>query len=460
MHLAAVGDGFFWRRSPVVPDDENHRHLWRLISEADAAFVNLEGPVGHPDAYPVKQYSWGGYPYAEEWVPQQLADAGFNLVSLANNHMMNYSEPSIRANIELVAAAGMAGAGAGSCLSDARAPAYLTLDRARVALIGVDTSYEWGEFHDVQMASDARGDIRGRPGVNGVRWDIDYEVTSEVFESLRCLLRDVGRLPGNFFPQWTDAAVGSSDPAYRSSIGMGMWVPGPNDLVFIGRRFRRSNRNAVSTACRRRDLDALTMTIEDAVRNADYVIVSCHSHEGDAFNPTLPADYVAELAHACVDAGAHVFLGHGSPLKGFEVYRGRAIFYDLGKFCLEYHLSSRLPAELLEVWDLEADASTEDYFRRRAALMNGEMTPQVAAEMKLFDYGLLAEVEMRGGRLVSAGAYVLDHNENAGPERFGMPRLSDPDDAAEVIGAIEAATEQLGTRCQVSGVRVQAVIDG
>jgi poly-gamma-glutamate capsule biosynthesis protein CapA/YwtB (metallophosphatase superfamily) len=45
-------------------------------------------------------------------------------------------------------------------------------------------------------------------------------------------------------------------------------------------------------------------------------------------------DYRTEIAHAAIDAGAEIVIGHGSHymVQGIEVYRHRPIFYGIGEF--------------------------------------------------------------------------------------------------------------------------------
>lgn len=64
-------------------------------------------------------------------------------------------------------------------------------------------------------------------------------------------------------------------------------------------------------------------------RQADIVVSSHHWGYGEEI-----LQYQTEFAHAAVDAGADVVMGHGPhyPLA-IEVYRGKPIFYGLGSFC-------------------------------------------------------------------------------------------------------------------------------
>ena len=54
--------------------------------------------------------------------------------------------------------------------------------------------------------------------------------------------------------------------------------------------------------------------------------------------PVRLADYEPLVAHAVIDAGADLILGHHPHLlKGIEVYKGKAIFYSLGNFAFDQY---------------------------------------------------------------------------------------------------------------------------
>jgi len=61
---------------------------------------------------------------------------------------------------------------------------------------------------------------------------------------------------------------------------------------------------------------------------ADIVVAS---HHWGLFEDVL--DYQVEIAHAAIDAGADVVMGHGPHYAcAVELYRGKPIFYGLGSF--------------------------------------------------------------------------------------------------------------------------------
>jgi len=88
------------------------------------------------------------------------------------------------------------------------------------------------------------------------------------------------------------------------------------------------------TFAHREDLAALCEDVRRAREVADVVAVSLHW--GIHFVPYAIADYQRDVAHAAIDSGADVILGHHPHiLKGIDLYRGKPIFYSLGNFAIE-----------------------------------------------------------------------------------------------------------------------------
>ncbi len=78
------------------------------------------------------------------------------------------------------------------------------------------------------------------------------------------------------------------------------------------------------------DVRQVQRDVRNAKRRADVVVVAFHW--GISFNYDM-VSYQRELAHATIDAGADLIIGHHPHcLKGLEVYQGRVIAYSLGNF--------------------------------------------------------------------------------------------------------------------------------
>ena len=75
-------------------------------------------------------------------------------------------------------------------------------------------------------------------------------------------------------------------------------------------------------------LQAFTDDVSALKAQCDYVVASCHwgLHQD-------VLDYMPQIAHAAIDAGADVVIGHGPHYSlPVEVYKGKPIYYGLGSF--------------------------------------------------------------------------------------------------------------------------------
>ncbi len=108
------------------------------------------------------------------------------------------------------------------------------------------------------------------------------------------------------------------------------------------------------------DIDAARRHVREADRHHDLVLVSFHGGAEGSGATRVPRAVehafgenrgdVYAFAHAMVDAGADLVLGHGPHvLRGMEVYRGRMIAYSLGNFSAWHGFNLRGPLGLSAV---------------------------------------------------------------------------------------------------------------
>ena len=98
----------------------------------DIGFVNLETPVsGRGTRNPQKSITFRSPPALADG----LAAAHINVVSLANNHALDYGPVALADTIGYLNAAGIAHSGAGANLAAAQAAAILTTPAGKVALL-------------------------------------------------------------------------------------------------------------------------------------------------------------------------------------------------------------------------------------------------------------------------------------------------------------------------------------
>ena len=80
-----------------------------------------------------------------------------------------------------------------------------------------------------------------------------------------------------------------------------------------------------------KDVLAMQEDIRKAKQQADVVIMSIHW--GLRLIPKTICTYQPPVAHAAIDAGADLILGHHAHcIKAIEVYKGKVCFYSLGNF--------------------------------------------------------------------------------------------------------------------------------
>lgn len=112
----------------------------RFFEGAHVVFGNLEGPLtGGGAAVHNKQYLFRSPP---QKVAPALARAGFNMLSLANNHILDYGLDGLRDTLAALDRAGIRYAGAGMDLSAARRPAVLEVaGGVRVAMLAYSLTF-------------------------------------------------------------------------------------------------------------------------------------------------------------------------------------------------------------------------------------------------------------------------------------------------------------------------------
>ena len=129
--IAAVGDIAFCGHltdhvEPAVFDEVKH-----LLQSADLTIGNLEGPLtSSSDSVPGKCSLRGN----QQWA-QVLKESGFDLVTLANNHTMDYGCAGLFDTMSTLESAGIAAVGAGENRFAAAAPVTLNINGCRVAVL-------------------------------------------------------------------------------------------------------------------------------------------------------------------------------------------------------------------------------------------------------------------------------------------------------------------------------------
>lgn len=273
--VLAAGDILLARTPGKRAEQHGFRYLFagvkELVSAADIAFANLETPA-----------SYLGLPYPGK--PENvtfrsdpatlfgLAWAGFDVVSLANNHVNDYGPRAVEETLDFLEILGIEKSGAGRSLEEARKPAVVMRDGIRFAFL----SYAVPGYSIIGAAG----------SMAGTAWT-----------------RAETRLHGTIAPPHPSAS--------------------PDSI---------SNRGAgVALATR----DVIISDIQKVKSGLDpeYLFVSIHW--GDE-HQHIPNAAQRILGRAAIDAGATAVLGHHPHvLQSLERYRDGLIIYSLGNFIFD-----------------------------------------------------------------------------------------------------------------------------
>lgn len=327
--LAAVGDCLIGRKLSVY-NDSKFMAVVKLLRETDVTLGNMEFTL-HNYEYPSMGKGIFHNTRADPAIADEMKWLGFNLLSVANNHMGDYTADCCLGTARYLEAAGIVVAGAGINASEAREPRYLATNKGRVGFIATDSSLS----NNVIRATEQRPDTIGRPGINGFRFSTTYIVTQEVADAI---IKIAPKLQVQF-----------SESGEEFTIRL----PGFNLL-----NFKVGDRPRIQMDANKRDFENNIRAVKQAKGNADWCFVSIHSHEAKhmIFGNWLdePAEFVYEFAHACIDAGADGFVGHGThSTRGIEIYRGKPIFYDLGNFIATHMTIPRVFSNHYESYGLD-----------------------------------------------------------------------------------------------------------
>ena len=102
-----------------------------LLKQGDLVFANLECPVSERGLPAQKTYTFRAHPF----VMEALASSGINIVSLANNHILDYGRDALEDTLALLEEHGIAYAGAGRNEAHARKGAAFEMNGIKTAVL-------------------------------------------------------------------------------------------------------------------------------------------------------------------------------------------------------------------------------------------------------------------------------------------------------------------------------------
>jgi len=261
--IGAVGDIKFDTRLKSNP-------LYDILKRSTVATANLECPLTSYDIPADKLFAIKAPPS----VAKQLPGLGLQVVSVANNHAMDYAERGLMDTIKYVTREGITVVGGGKNLTEALVPSTIEAGALKIGFIGAACTLPAGSAATEK-----------RPGIAPIRVYATFEIDSgEALEQ-----------PG-------------SSPFIHTQVVQ-------DDLEAVLRTIESSKKS----------VDLMIVSLHWGVTPGWQPV----------FQGSL-AEYQAPLGRALIDAGANIVLGHHPHvLYGIEVYRQGIIFYSLGHFIFQ-----------------------------------------------------------------------------------------------------------------------------
>ena len=407
MKFAAVGDILIQRR--LQEGYEGLTELVPFIKQADASFFNLETTLHYEGECYASQFSGGTYIRTDPDVLEDIKKFGFHMTSFNNNHALDFSYKGLERTLDEVKKSGLVNSGVGRNLGEASAPNYLDTPNGRVALISVNTSFE-----PCMMAGIQSERVPGRPGINGMRIEEYIEVTAKQLESIK------------------EIAESTNINAERNIDRSQGYLPDLEDHIaeFGPLRFVLGDTSRHVKKLNQTDMKRIEKSIYEAKLQADYIMVSVHSHELVGDREENVPDFLREFAHNCIDAGANAIVGHGPHLlRPIEVYKDSPIFYSLGDFVLQLYSVAFAPEDFYARYGLTSKATIHELLKTRS---------------KNFQIGLMEDDRMlttvipywetEGTKLKKLILMPVKLMKEGNKSQIGLPRRTTGEEIASYLG--------------------------
>ncbi|WP_246135935.1 CapA family protein [Mesorhizobium intechi] len=417
--MAAVGDLLYAR--PVTKGYyPGLSDVLKTFQGADVTFGNLETNILDFQSKGCPQAEYGGaYCISSPELGADLKAMGFNMLSRANNHTLDWGVEGMRETSRALEQNGIVHAGAGETLAQAGAPRFLETPRGRVAMVSFATT-----FMPMARACDPAGEAPGRPGLNSLRLTKSIEVPREMLESLR---RIKHALPGYRSATETSDRVVLEEVIYRAGDKVGYnFEPQPRDIVDILRNVRQGK------------------------QMSDFCIATNHGHEPGEWCQE-PLEYEQSFARRLIDAGADAYIVHGPHiLRGIEIYKGRPIFYSLGNFFCQ-DLRTPAGADMFDLFGKDPRINTDaevtiDHLANGFPTAEGRLGPQSGA---IFYESVVAISRFEHNQLAELRLYPIELRRSQRFANRGVPRLAPTPQARAILERLQKLSMPFGTQIEI-----------
>jgi hypothetical protein len=424
--IASVGDVMIKRPASMLADPAFQGAI-RVIKTADVGVGNMEGNLSDIRTFDGPLRGMMG----SREVAADIKAMGITMMNRANNHVFDSDQEGMFSTIEQLEAAGIAHAGTGKNLEDARAPAFLETPKGRIGIVGIHTPHGTNNA----MATYQVGNVGGRPGLNGLQLTTYHTVNQAQLDAIKQIRRAAYTAP----PGTTNATrlPASEEAADRVQL-FDVWYKLGKDA---GTKTFEMNRN---------DQREILRSIRNGKYLSDFMIATIHAHQGPIeaqqwlFEDLVP-DFLIDFAHQTIDNGADIFVGHGPHvLRGVEIYKGKPIFYGLGEFFYQWQ---HMDAALMSGSWPQAPAG-----RGRGAAVPNEPAADVSNPRPAINFeSMIATSRYEQGRLAEIRLYPISGQHDGPLSQLGIPKMAPPAMAQRILSRVQALSKPFGTTIAIEG---------
>ncbi len=419
--ICSVGDAILLESFPESYDITS---IKEIVEKADVRLFNLENVLSDRSIY-ASSYCGGTWLLAKEDTLDDTLSFGFNGCSFANNHTMDFSYDGMFDTLNAAKKRNLPICGAGKDLEEAAAYAVIETEKGKCALISICAT-----FNDAARAGNPSDYLPGRPGLNPLRFSIEYHITPEHMKALK------------------EMSAGTHIDGRRNRSRMGGYTPMPPEGCFgFGEyNFRESKTEGKFSKVNAVDMARTENTIKKALLECENVIVNIHSHEIKHDTDDEPDDFLIEFCRKCIDAGASAVIGTGThQLKAVEIYKEKPIFYSLGNFIFQSDMVFCMPDDFREKYKMPYGLTAREQIAERAKLGNGGLHTDVNNFRSLMPF-----MTFEDGKLTDITLYPLRLDMHT-----GFPALADEEETKIIYDYLCERNKQFGTDININGKAIE-----
>lgn len=428
--ICSVGDAILLDK---IPESYDFAPIKNVVEKADVKLFNLENVLSDRKLY-ASSYCGGFWLLAAEDTLDDILKFGFNGCSFANNHTMDFAYEGLFDTLGAAKKRNLPICGAGKDLEEASDYAVIDTPNGKCALISVCAT-----FNDAARAGYASEYVYGRPGLNPLRFSIEYHITPEHMKALR------------------EMSAGTHIDGRRNRSRMGGYTPMPPEGCFgFGEyNFRESEKEGKFSRVNANDMLRTENTIKKALNECENVIVNVHSHEIKHDTDDEPDDFLIEFCRKCIDAGASAVIGTGThQLKAIEIYNNKPIFYSVGNFLFHNEVACKelycVPDDFREKYKLPYGLTPKEQIAERVKIGSGGLDADVNNYR-----GILPFMTFEDGKLTELVLHPLRLDM-----KTGFPALADEDEIKIIYDYLCDRNKQFGTEIEIKNGVIGVKISG